>query len=201
MEPRQRLAFILGEILGVRDEVGSQILETTPANFRQILSRARRDLYEFLNRQCGLVNQSNPCRCANKASGFIERGWVKPANPSSSTTGFEPRHAAAVSMDLGLQGYDETRGREFQRRLIERVRALPGIESAALINALPLTLNISNNTIFIEGKPVPKAADVPMAAMYRSGPGYFRTAQTKLTNRRTLFRRAGQAGIETRGCR
>jgi RNA polymerase sigma factor (sigma-70 family) len=81
LEPRQRLAFILGEILGVRDDVGSQMLETTPANFRQILSRARRDLYGFLNRQCGLVNHSNPCRCANKTSGFIEKGWVKPDQP------------------------------------------------------------------------------------------------------------------------
>jgi predicted permease len=94
--------------------------------------------------------------------------------------GFEPRHAAAVAMDLGLQGYDETRGREFQRRLIEKVRALPGIDSAGLVNALPLTLNISNNTIFVEGRPVPKAADVPMAAMYHAGPGYFRTVRTKL---------------------
>lgn len=81
LEPRQRLAFILGEILGVRDDVGSQMLETTPANFRQILSRARRDLYGFLNRQCGLVNHSNSCRCANKTSGFIEKGWVKPDQP------------------------------------------------------------------------------------------------------------------------
>jgi predicted permease len=83
-------------------------------------------------------------------------------------------------MDLGLQGYDEARGREFQRRLIEKVRALPGIESAGLVNALPLSLNINNNGIFIEGRPVPKAAEVPMAAMYQAGPGYFRTARTKL---------------------
>jgi len=94
--------------------------------------------------------------------------------------GFEPRHAAAVSVDLGLEGYDESRGREFQRRLLAKVRALPGIESAGLINALPLTLNINNDSIFLEGKPVPRAADAPMAAMYRVGPGYFRTVQTKL---------------------
>lgn len=76
LEPRQRLAFITGEILGLRDQAGSIILETTPANFRQILSRARKDLYEFLNSQCGLVNQNNPCRCARKTRGFIEKGWV-----------------------------------------------------------------------------------------------------------------------------
>ena len=94
--------------------------------------------------------------------------------------GYEPRHAAAVGMDLSLQGYDETRGRDFQRRLIEKVRALPGIESAGLVNMLPLSLNFSNSTIFVEGRPVPKAADAPMAAMYRAGPGYFRTVHTNL---------------------
>jgi RNA polymerase sigma factor (sigma-70 family) len=78
LKPRQRLTFILGEILGVKDDVASAILETTAANFRQRLSRARRQLYGFLNEQCGLVNHSNPCRCARKAPGFIAKGWVRP---------------------------------------------------------------------------------------------------------------------------
>ena len=81
LEPRQRLAFILGEILGVKDDVGAEVLATTAVNFRQILSRARRELYGFLKQQCGLVNESNPCRCANKTRGFIEKGIVDPARP------------------------------------------------------------------------------------------------------------------------
>ena len=85
LEPRQRLAFIVGEILGVKDDVGSEILETTPANFRQILSRARRDLYGFLNQKCGLVNESNACRCAKKVRGFIEKGFVNPDRPQFIT--------------------------------------------------------------------------------------------------------------------
>ena len=94
--------------------------------------------------------------------------------------GFEPRHAASVSMDLALQGYDETRGREFKRRLTEKVRALPGIESAGLINALPLSLNISNSPILVEGRPVPRAAEMQLAGIFQVGPGYFHAAQTKL---------------------
>ena len=78
LKPRQRLAFILGEVLGVDDEIGSAILDTSAANFRQMLSRARRELYGFLNRQCGLVNRRNPCRCEKKATGFISKGWVHP---------------------------------------------------------------------------------------------------------------------------
>ena len=85
LEPRQRLAFILGEILGVKDDVGSEILATTPVNFRQILSRARRDLYGFLNQQCGLVNRANPCRCEKKTRGFIEKGFVNPEQPQFLT--------------------------------------------------------------------------------------------------------------------
>jgi predicted permease len=98
----------------------------------------------------------------------------------SVNIGFEPQGASCVSFDLGLQGYDEAHGREFQRRLMERVRALPGIESAGMINYLPLTLNQNNNVIFIEGKPVPKVSDAPLAAAFDVSPGYFRTARTKL---------------------
>src|SRR4029079_10860465 len=63
LDRRQRLVFTLGEILGASDRVGAEVLEMTADNSRQCLARARRDLYSFMNGQCGLVNQSNPCRC------------------------------------------------------------------------------------------------------------------------------------------
>ena len=50
----------------------------TPDNFRQSLSRARRDLYHFMNNQCGLINENNPCRCPKKTKGFIDAGHVDP---------------------------------------------------------------------------------------------------------------------------
>lgn len=80
LDRRQRLAFILGEVFGESSEVGAQALEVSPANFRQLLSRARQDLYQFMNDKCGLVNQANPCRCARKAVGFMRNGWLDPNN-------------------------------------------------------------------------------------------------------------------------
>lgn len=80
LDRRQRLIFTLGEIIGVSDTVGGEVMEMTPVNFRQCLSRARRDLYQFMNRQCGLVNEKNPCRCHKKTKGFIEEGHVDPQN-------------------------------------------------------------------------------------------------------------------------
>jgi RNA polymerase sigma factor (sigma-70 family) len=76
LDRRQRLAFILGEILGETSEAGAAAMEVSPDNFRQLLSRARRDLYQFMNDKCGLVNQANPCRCARKANGFMRSGWL-----------------------------------------------------------------------------------------------------------------------------
>ena len=80
LDRKQRLIFTLGEILGATDAVGAEVLEMTAGNFRQCLARARRDLHSFMNNQCGLVNKSNPCRCAKKTRGFIEEGHVHPDN-------------------------------------------------------------------------------------------------------------------------
>ena len=78
LDRKQRLIFTLGEILGASDTVGGEVLEMTPANFRQCLARARRELYSFMHNQCGLVNKDNPCRCPKKTRGFIEAGHVDP---------------------------------------------------------------------------------------------------------------------------
>lgn len=79
LDRRQRLAFILGEVFGVTDRIGGEVMGVTPENFRQLLARARRDLYRFMQDECGLVNPSNPCRCAKKAQGFIDRGYLDPS--------------------------------------------------------------------------------------------------------------------------
>ena len=91
LDRKQRLIFTLGEILGASDTVGGEVLETTPDNFRQCLARARRDLYSFMNNQCGLVNKDNPCRCPKKTKGFIEQGHVDPHN-----LWFVPQHVERV---------------------------------------------------------------------------------------------------------
>ncbi len=74
----QRVVYVLGELFGVSDALGAEITGFTRDNFRQKLSRARRDLYQFMNDKCGLVKKSNPCRCARKTSGFVKLGIVDP---------------------------------------------------------------------------------------------------------------------------
>src|SRR5712691_8717260 len=78
LDREQRLIYILGAIFEVTDTVAAELLEISRENFRQRLARARRDLHNFMHDKCGLVNRTNPCRCAKKTRGFIQAGHVDP---------------------------------------------------------------------------------------------------------------------------
>jgi len=76
----QRMTYILGEMFDIDHNLGSEILGITAGNFRIRLMRARQDLYNWMNEKCGLVNKSNPCRCAKKTRAYIQAGYVDPNN-------------------------------------------------------------------------------------------------------------------------
>jgi predicted permease len=89
--------------------------------------------------------------------------------------GFDPHSVLLASFDPFLSGYDETRGREFYRRLVERVRTIPGIESATLARRLPFTGDgIAFANVTIDG--YAPAKDEDMRLNYETvGPQYFQT--------------------------
>lgn len=97
--------------------------------------------------------------------------------------GFNPENAVAFSFDVGLQGYDETKGRALQKQALERIRALPGIEAAALVDNIPLSLNYNSATIYLEGQPPTPAAQLPLAIPSSVSPDYFRTMGIALRGR------------------
>ena len=78
LDREQRLLYIVGDVFEIDHQLGAEIFEITPANFRQRLTRARQDLFMWMNNRCGLVNEQNPCRCPKKTKGFVERGYVNP---------------------------------------------------------------------------------------------------------------------------
>jgi len=78
LDREQRLVYVLGSIFGVSDVTGAALLDMTRANFRQKLARARQDLHTFMRGQCGLIDASNPCRCAKKTRGFMKAGYLDP---------------------------------------------------------------------------------------------------------------------------
>jgi macrolide transport system ATP-binding/permease protein len=94
--------------------------------------------------------------------------------------GFNPQNALIMSFDVGLQGYDRAHGEQFYRHLVERVESLPGVKSTAITSYIPLSLNYNSSTIFVEGQPAERGANVPTAMVGQVGPRYFETLATPL---------------------
>jgi predicted permease len=99
-------------------------------------------------------------------------------NALQVNVGFNPQHAASVSFDLQL--YSPERGRAFQKSLLEKVQAVPGIESASLANTIPLSLDVSRTGLHAYGRPAAKSGDLTMAIYYYAGPDFFRTLGTRI---------------------
>ncbi len=97
--------------------------------------------------------------------------------------GFNPENAVAMTFDVGLQGYDEARGRAFHKQVLDRVRSLPGVKFASLVSSLPLALNFNNSTIYIEGQPPASSAKQPLAVANSVMPDYFNTMSIALRGR------------------
>lgn len=76
-----RLTYLLGDVIGLTDTEGAEACQITPAAFRQRLARARRTMRSILAGRCGLVDRSNPCRCAQLVEGSIAAGILDPAAP------------------------------------------------------------------------------------------------------------------------
>jgi macrolide transport system ATP-binding/permease protein len=87
--------------------------------------------------------------------------------------GFNENNAVTMSVDLGLQGYDENRGQNFYRQLAEHVRALPGVQSAGWVARLPLGLDQDTTGVWPEGQARPRAEEMPSAIYNSVGPNSF----------------------------
>jgi len=97
--------------------------------------------------------------------------------------GFTPENAVALSFDLGLQGYTEEKGRAFQRQLIERTQTIPGVRSVALTSTVPLTLDYSYTSIYVEGQAITSTNELPVAVPNEISPNYFHTMEIPLRGR------------------
>jgi predicted permease len=80
--------------------------------------------------------------------------------------GFRSEGLAVLGTEVGLIGYDEKRADALYDRVLERVRALPGVEAAAGTVRQPLAINYNRNAIFFPGKMEPGAQPVAIAATW-----------------------------------
>jgi hypothetical protein len=78
---------------------------------------------------------------------FVEAlGRAASVNP-----GFTPDHALSMTVNPSLIGYSEEQATHFYRHLLERMRALQGVEAAALAQSIPLGFGIPTSNVAIPG--------------------------------------------------
>ena len=92
--------------------------------------------------------------------------------------GFNPSHVLSMVVSVAGSAEAEPNRRElFYRQLLDRVRAIPGVEAAGAINHLPLAGDMWGWSFAIDGRPKPKPGEAPIAVYRIAMPGYFETMQ------------------------
>ncbi len=98
--------------------------------------------------------------------------------------GFDPKGLLAVSFTLPDHRYpDRTSAQPAYHDILERVRSLPGVESAASIKVLPLAQDGERFTFTLDGEPAPAPGAEPWAEAYPVSTGFFRTLGVPLAGR------------------
>jgi predicted permease len=90
--------------------------------------------------------------------------------------GFQPDRVLTMEMYLSSERYAKQPAVEnFWKQVLDGVRALPGVESAALGNHIPLTDAHGRTDITIEGMALPKPGSFPHPDVHAVTPAYIRT--------------------------
>jgi putative ABC transport system permease protein len=102
--------------------------------------------------------------------------------------GLRPDGVLTAQMSLPNAAYPEKAQRvAFYERLVARVRALPGVASAAAVSSVPMSRagNLSSQ-FYVEGRPAPPPDRRPYADYTVVTPGYFETAGTRVVRGRAF---------------
>ncbi len=94
--------------------------------------------------------------------------------------GFNPRNVLTAVVTLQPAAYPDGQVRGFYNQLLDRVKTLPGAQSAAAVSSLPLAGFDTDNGFVIEGRPAPAPDQRPVAWISSVTHDYFRTMGMRL---------------------
>ncbi len=104
-------------------------------------------------------------------------------NAQQSDPGFEASHLLLASYELSPAGYTRATGVAFNRQVLDRLSALPGVESVTLADFSPLSFSIHTDYLQLEGY-VPQPHESMEISRATVGPNYFRTLRTSVISGR-----------------
>ena len=106
----------------------------------------------------------------------------------NSSPGFSTHEVLDTTVNLVAAGYDPQRAQNFQDELIDRVKALPGVESAAFARMTPLSYgSFSSTPTAVDGYQSPPD-EQPIVQYNEVGPDYFVTMGIPLVSGREFNR-------------
>jgi predicted permease len=110
------------------------------------------------------------------AGGLFVKGAVR---AGSADPGYRFDHQILASVDTSLAGYDETQGRQIYGRVMERVRSIPGVQSASMASLVAFGDLSESQTVQKAGTPPGAGANgrqVGVSAIHNIiGSDYFET--------------------------
>ncbi|MGA2217195.1 MAG: ABC transporter permease [Terracidiphilus sp.] len=131
-----------------------------------------------------LVVQIAICAVLVTSSLVAIRGLMR---SMQSNFGFNPRNAMLVDTRLTMAGYSGDRVAPMQRRMIDALKTIPGVQSVGMVSYIPLAGGGSTEDVFtdqtIDLKPSKAAANTHE---FRISPEYFHAAGTSLLAGRAI---------------
>jgi predicted permease len=115
----------------------------------------------------------------------------------SVNPGFDPHGVVTLNVSVPTGKFAAPAQQiNYYGRVLDRVRSLPGVQSAGLIDSLPLSDDGSHQPIALEGRPAAAMADLPEVEVRLISPGYMVAMRIPLLNGREIddADAAGRAG-------
>jgi predicted permease len=171
------LALVSGFLFGIVPT--RQVLRANPYEIVKAGSSARLGR-RITVRDVLLVVQISFCAVLVTSSLVAVRGLVRSLH---SKFGFEPRNTMIAGVDLATAGYTVDKAPAMQRRMIDAMKTIPGVEGVGLVNGYPPLVYTAGTraSIFTDEtsdlRPS-NAAMMPFA--YDVSPGYFEAAGTSM---------------------
>ena len=176
------LALVSGFLLGIVPT--RQVLKASP--YEIVKGAAGRFGRRLTLRDALLVIQVAICAVLVMSSMVAVRGLVRSLR---TDLGFEPQNAMLVDADLNMAGYSTDAVWAMQRRMIDAMETLPGVEHVGLVNLPPLGPGGSGVTRVFRDETAdlrPSNAAAARVYVYSISPGYVHAAGTTLLAGRTV---------------
>jgi predicted permease len=131
-----------------------------------------------------LVVQIAICAVLVTSSMVAVRGLMRSLH---GNFGFEPRNAMLVNTVLSMAGYSGESVPAMERRMIDALEALPGVQSVGLVNYAPLSTAVETSNVFTDKTTDLSPSNIAANSMkYTISPEYFHAAGTALLAGRDL---------------